>query len=112
MYQFVEGSDTTSYVAFYNFGEVGQNDDDRIVSGFTYEGVVVPQIQCLSSHQAVAVRDDGFTLYKGRQIPKESQTIKVDKEIVSMMMKPLALCLKMIVRISCIQWKCTLLLEK
>ena len=82
-YQYVDGGETTSYVAFYNFGEVGQNDDDRIVSGFTYEGVVVPQIQCLSSHQAVAVRDDGFTLYKGRQIPKESQTIKVDKEIVS-----------------------------
>ena len=82
-FQYVDGSKTTSYVAFYNFGEVGQNDDDRIVSGFTYEGVVVPQIQCLSSHQAVAVRDDGFTLYKGRQIPKESQTIKVDKEIVS-----------------------------
>ena len=82
-YQYVDGGETTSYVAFYNFGEVGQNNDDRIVSGYTYEGVVVPQIQCLSNHQAVAVRDDGFTLYKGRQIPKESQTIKVDKEIVS-----------------------------
>ncbi len=46
-YQFVDGSDTTSYVAFYNFGDVGQNEDDRIVSGYKYEGVVVPQIQYL-----------------------------------------------------------------
>ena len=33
-YQFVDGSNTTSYVAFYNFGDVGQNEDDRIVSGY------------------------------------------------------------------------------
>ena len=33
-YQFVDGNDTTSYVAFYNFGDVGQNEDDRIVSGY------------------------------------------------------------------------------
>lgn len=82
-YQFVEGSDTTSYVAFYNFGDVGQNEDDRIVSGYTYEGVVIPQIQYLDSSRSVALRDDGFTLYKGKQIPKENKTIEVDKEIVS-----------------------------
>lgn len=82
-YQFVDGSETTSYVAFYNFGDVGQNEDDRIVSGYTYEGVVIPQIQYLGKSTSVALRDDGFTLYKGRQIPKESATVKVDKEIVS-----------------------------
>lgn len=82
-YQFVDGGDTTSYVAFYNFGDVGQNEDDRIVSGYTYEGVVIPQIQYLDSGQSVALRDDGFTLYKGKQIPKENKTVKVEKEIVS-----------------------------
>ena len=81
-YQFVDSSETTSYIAFYNFGEVGQNEDDRIVSGYTYDGVVVPQIQYLGSN-AVALRDDGFTLYSGRQIPKELKTIQVEKEIVS-----------------------------
>ena len=49
-YQFVDSSETTSYIAFYNFGEVGQNEDDRIVSGYTYDGVVVPQIQYLGSN--------------------------------------------------------------
>ncbi len=82
-YQFVDGSETTSYVAFYNFGDVGQNEDDRIVSGYTYDGVVIPQVQYLGKSTSVALRDDGFTLYKGRQIPKESTTVKVDKEIVS-----------------------------
>ncbi len=82
-YQFVDGSNTTSYVAFYNFGDVGQNEDDRIVSGYTYEGVVVPQVQYLGGNRSVALRDDGFTLYSGAQIPKENETVSVDKEIVS-----------------------------
>ena len=82
-YQFVEGSDTTSYVAFYNFGDVGQNEDDRIVSGYKYEGVVVPQIQYLDNNQSVALKDNGFTLYQGSQIPKEVKTVTVDHEIVS-----------------------------
>ncbi len=82
-YQFVEGSDTTSYVAFYNFGDVGQNEDDRIVSGYKYEGVVVPQIQYLSNNRSVALKDNGFTIYQGSQIPKEIKTVETDKEIVS-----------------------------
>lgn len=82
-YQFVDGSETTSYVAFYNFGDVGQNEDDRIVSGYTYEGVVVPQVQYLGGNTSVAIRDDGFTIYRGKQIPEEVKTVQVDKEIVS-----------------------------
>ena len=82
-YQFIDGSDTTSYVAFYNFGDVGQNEDDRIVSGYTYEGVVIPEIRYFDAERSVALREDGLTVYKGRQIPKESVTEKVDKEIVS-----------------------------
>ena len=47
---------------FYNFGDVGQNEDDRIVSGYKYEGVVVPQIQYLDNNRSVALKDNGFTL--------------------------------------------------
>ena len=73
-YQFVEGSDTTSYVAFYNFGDVGQNEDDRIVSGYKYEGVVVPQIQYLEKQRSLwHSKITDFTLYQGSQIPKEGK---------------------------------------
>lgn len=82
-YQFVEGSKTNSYVAFYNFGTAGQSQIDNIVSGYTYEGVVIPQVQYLSKDLSVAFRDDGFTIYEGKQIPKESKSVQVDKEIVS-----------------------------
>lgn len=82
-YQFVDGGKTTSYVAFYNFGTVGQNQIDNIVSGYKYENVVIPQVEYLAGDTAVAFRDDGFTLYKGNQIPKEGTTVKAEKEIVS-----------------------------
>ena len=82
-YQYVDGGETTSYVAFYNFGDVGQNEDDRIVSGYKYEGVVIPQIQYLSNNRSVALKDNGFTIYQGSQIPKEVKTVETDKEIVS-----------------------------
>ena len=82
-YQFVEGSQTTSYVAFYNFGDVGQSEDDHIVSGYTYEGVVIPQVEYIDATRSVALKDNGFTTYSGAQIPKEGTTVEVKKEIVS-----------------------------
>jgi hypothetical protein len=82
-YQFIDGGDTTSYVAFYNFGEVGQNEDDKIVSGYTYDGVIVPQIEYLSGNKSVALRDDGFTSYSGKEIPKEVITVEEENEIIS-----------------------------
>ena len=68
---------------FYNYGDVGQNEDDRIVSGYTYENVVIPQVECISDSKYIALRDDGFSTYQGSQIPKESKTVNVKQEIVS-----------------------------
>ena len=82
-FQYVDGSKTTSYVAFYNYGDVGQNEDDRIVSGYTYENVVIPQVESISESQYIALRDDGFSTYQGNQIPKENKTVNVKQEIVS-----------------------------
>ena len=43
-YLYVEDNKTTSYVAFYNFGNTGQGQMDNMVSGYTYEGTLVPQV--------------------------------------------------------------------
>ena len=37
----------------------------------------------LEGSTSVALREDGFTIYKGKQIPKEYKTVSVDKEIIS-----------------------------
>lgn len=82
-YLYVENGVSTSYVAYYNFGNAGQNEIDNIVSGYTYEGVLVPQVEYLDESTSLAFRDNGFTIYKGKQIPKESTKVDVKKEIIS-----------------------------
>ncbi|MGI6006984.1 MAG: DUF5711 family protein [Ruminococcus sp.] len=82
-YLYIEDNKTTSYVAFYNFGNTGQNQMDNIVSGYTYEGIVTPQVQYLAEGKSVAFRDDGFVIYTGRQIPEVSCEVIVEQEIIS-----------------------------
>lgn len=82
-YLYIEDNRTTSYVAFYNFDNTGQSQMDNIVSGYTYEGTVTPQVQYLAEGKAVAFRDNGFVIYSGKQIPKVSCEVEVEQEIVS-----------------------------
>ena len=79
----VEGGTTRSYIAFYNFGNAGQNQMDNMVSNYTYTGILVPQVEYLSDSLAVAFRDNGFVLYEGKQIPKEVTTVEVNEDIIS-----------------------------
>lgn len=82
-YVYVENGQTTSYVAYYNFGDAGQGEIDNIVAGFTYEGVMVPQVAYLGDGISVAFRDDGFTVFEGNSIPKEAVSKKIKTDIVS-----------------------------
>ncbi|MGN1141335.1 MAG: DUF5711 family protein [Oliverpabstia sp.] len=79
----VENNKPASYVAFYNFGNTGQNQMDNMVSGYTYAGTLVPDVEYLGNSRAVAFRDDGFEIYQGKQIPEEVKTVKVEEEILA-----------------------------
>lgn len=78
----VQDNKPASYVAFYNFGNTGQNQMDNMVSGYTYTDILVPQVKYLSDSRAVAFRDDGFVIFQGKQIPEEKKTVKVKDEIL------------------------------
>ncbi|HCT90937.1 MAG TPA: hypothetical protein DF613_06090 [Lachnospiraceae bacterium] len=82
-YLYVDGDTPTSYVAFYSFGSAGQNQMDNIVSGYTYPNVMIPQVSFLGGDVAVAVRDNGLTLYSGGQIPAENVSVTEETEIAS-----------------------------
>lgn len=82
-YLTVSDSQLSSYVSFYNFGNTGQNQMDNMVSGYTYDDVVTPRIYYMNDSRAAALRDDGFVLYEGRQIPEETKTVEAEGEIVS-----------------------------
>ena len=70
-------------MAFYNFGNTGQNQMDNQVSGYNYVGTLIPQVNYLSDSQALAFSDNGFLTYSGKQIPEESNRITLDDDILS-----------------------------
>ena len=78
-----EGSVKTT-VAFYNFGSVGQNEIDNIVSSYPYGGVVIPRVEFLTNDVAVAVGDSRVIFYEGSQKPVEKETIELEREIRSL----------------------------
>lgn len=68
-YLFVDSGELKSSVAFYNFGEVGQNRTDNYVSGYDYLDVVVGYTRFLDEKTLFAVSDDRIMFFEGAQIP-------------------------------------------
>lgn len=73
-----------STVLFYNFGSVGQNEIDNIVSSYSYSDRVIPKVEFLTNDIAVAVGDTGMIFYEGNQKPVETQKIELEQEIRSL----------------------------
>jgi hypothetical protein len=70
-------------IAFYNFGAVGQNSIDKIVSSYSYADLVIPQIRYMTGDTLVAFGDDRIILFTGSQKPTESKTISLTQEVKS-----------------------------
>lgn len=68
-YLFVDSGQMKSSVAFYNFGEVGQNNTNNYVSGYDYLNAVVPFTRFLDNRSIFAVADDRIMFYSGAQKP-------------------------------------------
>lgn len=79
----VKDNKPASYVAFYNFGNTGQNQMDNMVSGYTYIDTLIPEVDYVGNSYAIAFGDDGFVTYQGKQIPEEDITLKVEEDIRS-----------------------------
>jgi len=80
-YLYVDNSTYKTDVAFYNFGEVGQNQTDNLVSGYTYSSAIVPEVRFIDNANAVAVADNRLMFYTGDQKPVSSADVLVEKEI-------------------------------
>lgn len=68
-------------LAFYNFGGVGQNAMDNLVSGYEYDGQVFPMITYLNEADAIAVGDERVLLLKGKQKPTLEKEIPYEQEV-------------------------------
>ncbi len=68
-YMRIENGNLISSVAFYNFGEVGQNETDRFTGGYDYVDAIVPKVKFINNSTAFALSDGRLVLYKGNQKP-------------------------------------------
>lgn len=76
-----ESGNMKSVVSFYNFGEVGQNYTDTMVSSYEYADAVVPFAVFNNTETAISVANNQFVLYEGSEIPKNVSQNFIQEEI-------------------------------
>lgn len=82
-YVYLDAGALKTNVVFYNFGPVGENMSDHIVSMYSYSDMLVPEIHFVNDETAFAVGDSRLTIFKGNQTPTEQAGHIYDKEIQS-----------------------------
>lgn len=70
-------------IAFYNFGSVGQNEIDNIVSSYPYADTIMAKVEFLTNDIAVAIGDNKMMFYEGNQKPVVSVEVPIKQEIKS-----------------------------
>ena len=79
----VSGGAVKTTLAFYNFGAVGENAIDHIVSANTYEDLLIPEIDFISKDCMLAIGDSKILVYEGTQSPKQISEISLANETKS-----------------------------
>ena len=80
-YTYVEAGVLQTRVAFYNFGDVGENQIDNLVSGYNYTDTLVPYLYFMNSETAFAVADNRLMIYSGSEVPETKLERLLDQEI-------------------------------
>ncbi len=78
---FIEEGNVVSNVAFYNYGPVGENQSDQLVSTFTYSDMVIPEIHFMNDSTAFAVGDNRLMIYSGAQVPTTKTEFLLDRKV-------------------------------
>lgn len=78
-----KGSVMEGRVAYYNFGEAGENKTEHRVAEMKYENSVVPVVDFLNKSISVIMTDHSFVLVKGTEEPEKICEVTLDKEMKS-----------------------------
>ena len=79
----ISGGKVKSTISFYNFGSVGQNEIDNNVGSYSYDNVLIPEISYVSDTRMIAIGDDRYVMFDGKEKPKESRVIEWEQEVSS-----------------------------
>lgn len=82
-YIYVDAGELKSNVVFYNFGPVGANQSDYLVSTHIYTDQLVPELHFINDNTAFAVSDSSLMIYKGSQKPTQEAIYFYENEVRS-----------------------------
>ncbi|MCR5509085.1 MAG: DUF5711 family protein [Lachnospiraceae bacterium] len=82
-YLLVNGGSLTSSIAYYNFGNVGQNEIDNLVAGYNFDDTIVSYVNFMNDNTSFAVGDNRFEIFKGGQKPENVFETEITDEIKS-----------------------------
>ena len=82
-YLYIDSGKISSSVAFYNFGSVGQNEIDNLVSGYNYDDETITYTQFMNQNTAFALGNKTFSIFKGDQRPERIFEVAMEEEINS-----------------------------
>lgn len=82
-YLVVDGINTKSRVAFYNFGKKGEEKGDQLIAGFDFKDCVIPKIKFMGDSEVAAIADDQFILFKMEDTISKYVNIAIDQQIKS-----------------------------
>lgn len=85
-YIYISNGIMKTNVAFYNFGTVGQSELDNLVSSYSYDNCIIPNVEFIGNNKIIGFGDKSIYIYEGSEKPEESQTISIDTEINSILL--------------------------
>lgn len=83
LYLYTEAGAVKSRVIYYNFGESGEEKTDHLVAQMEYEDTVMASGFFMDENISVAVGDNRLTIYRGGNVPEETENIEIKKQIKS-----------------------------
>lgn len=68
-YIYLDAGVQKTNVAFYNWGPVGDNQNDNLMGVYTYTDLLVPYVQYMNNNTVFMVGDSRLMIYQGTQKP-------------------------------------------
>lgn len=72
-----------STISFYHFGKEGKDAIDNLVASYSYEDLVIPQIDFVKKDKAIAFGDNNVIIYKNDAKCKEEKKLSFENQIRS-----------------------------
>ena len=82
-YLYLDAGVLKTKIGFYNFGPVGSNANDHLVSSWSYTDMLIPYVRFLDNDTVIAVGDSRLMIYSGSHIPGSPEEHIFDREIQS-----------------------------